>query len=52
MTGSLDGVHRYCSPRLTGQSSGYDPINTPAAAISVMTVLDFTIFCALAAPSV
>src|SRR5580700_2667722 len=42
MTGSLDGSQKYGSPRLTSQSIGYDPSNAPAAAISVMTVLDFT----------
>jgi hypothetical protein len=42
MTGSLDGSQKYGSPRLTSQSIGYEPSNAPAAAISVMTVLDFT----------
>src|SRR5277367_226448 len=43
MTGSLDGSQKYGSPRLTSQSNGYEPISAPAAAISVMTVLEFTI---------
>ena len=44
MTGSLTGAEKYGSPCLTSQSSGYEPINAPAAAISAMTVLEFTTF--------
>src|ERR1039457_822288 len=43
MTGSLAGAEKYGSPLLTSQSSGYEPINAPAAAISAITVLEFTI---------
>src|SRR5271156_1113267 len=44
MTGSLDGAQKYASPRRTSQSSGYEPMSAPAAAISGRTVLDLTIF--------
>src|SRR5580692_8388942 len=45
MTGSLDGAQKYDSPRLTSQSSGYEPMSAPAAAISVTTVLALTVIC-------
>src|SRR5271169_5942992 len=50
MTGSLDGAQKYASPRRTSQSSGYEPMSAPAAAISVTTVLDLTILCSGALP--